>query len=1079
MLSGRVRAAHAIFIYGVIALIATVAPAQAQSGSALPAPWSAQDIGSPAIAGGVSSAPGSFTISAGGTDIWDTADQFHFVYQQITGDVDVIARVDSLGATDSWAKSGVMIRSSLAANASHGFALVSAANGLAFQRRTQDGAISEHTAGPPAAAPRWVRIVRAGTTLTAYSSADGKSWSTMGSSTVALQSAAYVGLAVTSHNAGAATTSTLSQVAVVPLTLPGSQQAADVGGPAIAGSTAYWQGRYTIHAGGTDIWDTADQFHFVYQQVTGDLEVVARVSSLSDTDSWAKTGLMIRETLNPGSRHASAFVTPIMGYAFQRRVSTGGYSDHTDGPKGAAPGWVRLVRTGSQVEAFQSSDGTTWTSMGSDAVPMADPVYVGIATTSHNATRATDAVLDSFTLTTAASAANQAPSVAIVSPTDGTTVTAGTDLTVTAAASDGDGTISRVDIFAGTTLIGSATAAPYEATWRSVPAGTYALTAVAVDNDGAKTTSTSVSVTAQQPANQSPSVTLTSPANGASFTAPATVALSATASDPENSLQRVEFYSGTTLLASDSTAPYSYTWSSVPAGSYSLRAVAYDTAGASATSATATITVAAANQPPTVTLRSPGNGAAYTAPASIALSAAAADSDGAVARVEFYAGTTLLNTDTTAPYAFTWSSVAEGSYALRAVAYDNAGASASSATATVVVSAANSNGVVGEYAMDEGTGTLVADESGAGPRGTVTGATWTTGKFGQALSFAGSGEVAFGDVDLPGSFTVMGWLQTRSLFTSACGSFVMKAHDYGFEICGGRLYAAVGANGAWTARLSQPLTTADLNVWKHVALTYDGATLRMYVGGVLVTSAAATHTTNDNPLLFGHWVPAGEYWDGLVDEVRLYSRSLTESEIQATMNTPIGPAVNQPPTVALTAPANGATFAAPATVDLSATASDPENSLARVEFYSGSTLLATDTTAPYSFTWSSVPAGSYAIRAVAYDGSGASASSATSTITVTAGTTSPPTGVVFQASSDHATLVTRYELRIYAAGSDPATATPVATSDLGKPTPDASGDITVDRSAFFSNLAPGNYVAAVAALGDGGSSTSTAVAFTR
>src|SRR5262249_19799305 len=137
------------------------------------------------------------------------------------------------------------------------------------------------------------------------------------------------------------------------------------------------------------------------------------------------------------------------------------------------------------------------------------------------------------------------------------------------------------------------------------------------------------------------------------------------------------------------------------------------------------------------------------------------------------------------------------------------------------------------------------------------------------------------------------------------------------------------------------------------------------------------------------------------------------------------------------------------------------------------------TTAPYSFTWSAVAAGTYAVKAVAYDNSGASASSAISTITVATAPPTPPTGVTFTASPDHATLVTSYELRIYASGADPNTATPIATSDLGKPTPDANNDITVDRSAFFSALAAGNYVAAVAAIGSGGSSIGTGVTFTR
>jgi chitinase len=153
--------------------------------------------------------------------------------------------------------------------------------------------------------------------------------------------------------------------------------------------------------------------------------------------------------------------------------------------------------------------------------------------------------------------------------------------------------------------------------------------------------------------------------------------------------------------------------------------------------------------------------------------------------------------------------------------------------------------------------------------------------------------------------------------------------------------------------------------------------------------------------------------------------------------------------------------------------------MARVEFFNGSTLLYTDTTAPHSYSWSNVAAGSYSLRAVAYDTSGASATSSTIVVTVGTVTTTPPTSIVFTASVDHATTVTKYVLRIYAAVANPATATPVATSDLGKPTPSSSGDITVNREAFFSALAVGSYQAAVSSVGSGGESQSGAVAFTR
>jgi hypothetical protein len=192
------------------------------------------------------------------------------------------------------------------------------------------------------------------------------------------------------------------------------------------------------------------------------------------------------------------------------------------------------------------------------------------------------------------------------------------------------------------------------------------------------------------------------------------------------------------------------------------------------------------------------------------------------------------------------------------------------------------------------------------------------------------------------------------------------------------------------------------------------------------------------------------------------------------------PTTNKPPVVSLTAPTNGKSFTAPATVAMTASASDPEGRLARVEFYAGNLKVATDTTTPYSFNWLSVAAGSYVLSAIAVDQEGASAKSANVGITVTGSPTAPRTWkVVFTASSTHATLVNSYSLQIFSAGANPATATPIATSSLGKPVPASNNEISVDRSSFFNGLAPGSYLATVSAVGLAGSARSAPYTFTR
>ena len=573
---------------------ANLSVASAQS---IPAPWMSRDIGSPAPAGSSTFAAGVFTINAGGADIWGTSDQFRFIYQQISGDTEIIARVESLGVTDPYAKVGVMVRDSLGAGGAHGTSLLTASHGLRFSRRLTPGGLSTSSLGPVLAVPVWLRAKRVGTIVTSYYSTTGTSWTIIGSATIPLGSSAYVGVAVTSHNTSALTTAKVSNVNVVggtsaSGTLPAGQTGADIGAPALAGSSTYTTGSYTIKAAGTDIWGAADQFRFVYQPVTGDVEIVARVASMIGQHEWSKAGVMVRESLTAASRHASALTSAAKGYAFQRRAETGGYSTHTSGGSGTAPGWVRLVRTANLFESYRSADGTTWTKMGSDTIAMGETVYVGLAATSHNVSAGTTVVMDRVKVTASTTAGNRFPSVSVTAPINGTQITAPATVTLTASASDPENRMASVDFYAGPTLIGRDSTAPYLVSWSATTGGTYPLTAVAHDADGGSTTSGAVSVTVN-PANRPPTVSLTT--SGTSFVAPASITLGATASDPEGRLARVEFFAGTSRLASDTTAPYGFSWTNVVGGTYVVTAVTYDTAGASATSAAVTIIVAAAS----------------------------------------------------------------------------------------------------------------------------------------------------------------------------------------------------------------------------------------------------------------------------------------------------------------------------------------------------------------------------------------------------------------------------------------------------------------------------------------------------
>ena len=206
-----------------------------------------------------------------------------------------------------------------------------------------------------------------------------------------------------------------------------------------------------------------------------------------------------------------------------------------------------------------------------------------------------------------------------------------------------------------------------------------------------------------------PTVTLTAPTDGATYIAPASITLSATAAESGGTIARVDFYSGTTLLGTSTSSPYTLTLTNVAAGSYTYSATAYDSLGVSATSTNASVTVNPVSTVPTVTLTAPTDGATYIAPASITLSATAAESGGTIARVDFYSGTSLLAAATAAPYSYTWSNIPVGSYTFTAVATDTSNISTTSSPVSVSVGAAAVTQIYYIYTDQLNTPRLITD----------------------------------------------------------------------------------------------------------------------------------------------------------------------------------------------------------------------------------------------------------------------------------------------------------------------------------------------------------------------------------
>ena len=426
---------------------------------------------------------------------------------------------------------------------------------------------------------------------------------------------------------------------------------------------------YTVnHASGSTVVTVNQEAGGAAWALLGTFTLNAGQTSVSLTDQ--ADGYVIADAVMivpPGASPNTATWTPNVAQAGTYQV----YARWTSNPNRATDAKYTVVHAAgaSAVTVNQQANGGVWNLLGS---------YVLQPGTAHKVSLTDQAngfvIADAIRLVSA----NAAPAVAITSPANNAVVSAPANVTLTASASDADGSITKVDFYRGATLIGTATSAPYSVTATGLAAGSYSFTAVATDNQGAANTSTAINVVV----NALPAVSITSPVSNAVFNAPANFTITANASDTDGAITKVDFYRGATLVGTATTAPYSVSLSGLAAGTYSLTAVATDDRGATTTSTVVSIRV---NALPAVSLTSPTSGAVFNAPASITLTASASDADGSIQKVEFYQGATLVGTVTAGPYTVTLTNIPAGSYSYTAVATDNDNAQTTSAAVAVTV----------------------------------------------------------------------------------------------------------------------------------------------------------------------------------------------------------------------------------------------------------------------------------------------------------------------------------------------------------------------------------------------------------
>ncbi len=199
----------------------------------------------------------------------------------------------------------------------------------------------------------------------------------------------------------------------------------DIGSPGAAGGQSLSGSTWTVQGAGADIWSTADAFHFVWQSLGGDGTVSARVLSQSNTDLWAKAGVMARQGTDAGAPYYAAYLTPGNGINVQYRATSGANAVQLVGVAGSTPAYLRVGRVGNVFTTYTSGDGVNWTAIGGSSLTLAlgSTLLAGMAVTSHQSGTLSTVTFDTVSVISSAGAMATATPTTTATPTPTTTAT--------------------------------------------------------------------------------------------------------------------------------------------------------------------------------------------------------------------------------------------------------------------------------------------------------------------------------------------------------------------------------------------------------------------------------------------------------------------------------------------------------------------------------------------------------------------------------------------------------------------------------------------------------------------------------
>ena len=502
------------------------------------------------------------------------------------------------------------------------------------------------------------------------------------------------------------------------------------------------------------------------------------------------------------------------------------------------------------------------------------------------------------------------PKLSITSPANNATIASSTVSVVFTTSGD----VSQASLVALKLDSGAITYAPLTGPVQltGIAAGAHSLNGYLARADQSKITGSDASVVSFTTTSNIPRLTINSPLNGATVSGTTINVSYSTAGDlAQADHVYIRLDSGADLRVNALTGALQI--ESVAAGAHTLSGFVARSDDSKITGSDATVVSFTSVLPdttkPVVVITAPRDG--NTVSATLAVSANAVD-DIAVAGVTFKLdGVALGAEDTSAPYSVSWNSTtaANGAHVLTAVARDTSNNTAESLSVNVVVLntvAQVPAGLVAAYSFDAGSGTTAADISGKGNTGTLANATWTAaGKFGSALTFDGtSSQVNIPDnttLDLTNGMTLSAWVYPTNA-SAAWRTVILKesAADlvYGLYSSSNTGFPQGMRFAGGVAQAASGTAALPVNTWSYLAVTYDGANVRMYVNAVLTGTIAATGNmaNSANPLRIGGNAIWGEFFAGRIDEVRIFNRALPVAEVTTMMNTPVAGGANTQPT---------------------------------------------------------------------------------------------------------------------------------------------------------------------------------------